>query len=347
MYKMNTHRYFTQNWKPIKEFGFRDCRTPLRLPRDDNTKIIIKSSHMPKSFVERTEFERSIIMERFMEKLQMLIDNNEVIKGFRQQEFLQDIEEQAYSKELSDKLKVLNDNIMRYKIPKEQADKLRDELLKEILLNKQASQTRNIPMNSLGQPINQLGAVSSSQSPAPQFSSDDVDDEITDAIGQASRITGVNLPEDIRARVQGEAVRLNTPQTSFKKWGEKLKSPLRLIQQPSDAVLMKRTLLFARWKPLEGLFSLPKSRPTETQLEDITTYPPEQLETMWNLLMNMDIQVMNEVFRPLVGNVNAERNAELDVLLKYITNPENAMVEDTTRRGLDFGGMTPAEAPQS
>lgn len=158
---MNTHKLFTQSWRTPKKFDFRDCRMPFRFPREQNTKIIIKTPTVPRDFLTMPDFERSVVMNKFMDKLQFLIDKNEVIKGFRQQEYLNDLEQQGYNDELKSKLKVLNDNIRKYNLPQDQAEALRKELLKEIMLNSKATQIKAQlnPVNVNGDPLNQLGTI--------------------------------------------------------------------------------------------------------------------------------------------------------------------------------------------
>lgn len=285
---MYVHNFMNKKWKPIKKFDFRDCRKPLRFPLDDEVKIRIKTPHVPSKFIEKPDFEKALIMERFKNKVEMLLDGNEIIKGFKAQEYINSITENTHAEELKNKFKTLNENIARYSIPKEQADRLKSELLKEMMLEKNKSNIQAV--NSTGNVVNRLGSIRTTGPAITTIDHDDVGEEIDKAVEIAEAETGVTLPEEIKNDEIVEQTTRRAPDLT-RDTEDKLNSDLFKVQL-TPGVLLKRIILIGGWIEFKGVVGI-----------DVRTkrYTLEQIE-------NIDSEIKKEWFKKLLDATNEEIN---------------------------------------
>jgi hypothetical protein len=261
-------------------------------------------------------------------------------------------------------LKVLNNNIMRYKIPQEQAEKLRDELLKEMMLNKQ-SQSQISPMNSLGQPISQLGSVGQSQPVARQINYDDIEDELSEAMDLAEAQAGVEIPKAMKDPIHsGLKERLTLGQIEYR-----LASPVRSINA-QGSILAQRILLYGRWISIRALIG--KKGQPQMSREEVENTDRETLNGWLELILQSPQERIDLIFKNDRGDdrTTIVLNTERDLLKEKIDNiragettqqpapmtpTEEELLKDgfkspssrSKRRKQRRGKTTPAEAPQS
>lgn len=249
-----------------------------------------------------------------MDKLQMIISSEEVLKQYKEQEYLADLEQQGYDKELKDKLKVLNENIRKYNIPKEQADKLRDELLKEVMLNSKSSQLGAV--NALGSPVNVLGSLVRAKSQSSRITRDDVEKVLEDGIISAEAQTGMKIPQEAIDTVKKDLLNTLNTARDDELLEDIYNSPLKTkdINKLGPTELMRNILMSGRWNSLRGLIGYVKK--PQLNREEIEGLDRDLLNRYFEAVLRAENDRYNNIFKPVVEKtaINIERNAHLAIL---------------------------------